>query len=326
MNIGKGLSSSTIVSEYIEFFRMSDHAMLLTSPLTVPGSSTSFVIAGMQPLLPYLRGQEKPLSKRLVGLQRCLRTDDVDAVGLTGRKNTSFFMLGNWSIGDYGKREAIALALELLLGRCGLRMEQLWATIFAGDSENMLLLDEMARDEWRRLGMPEERIVPLGKEDNFWMHGLGPCGPCSEIFVDRGAEWGCGAVDCGPGCGCERFWEIWNLVFMEYEELKNGMLQPLPLRNIDTGMGLERIAAISQGAESVFTIDLFAPAQGRLAEFAPPGAVSDAGQERRARRMIAGVSGGGDAGTRWAQFCGAAFDSTRGATGAHPGAARAVFV
>jgi alanyl-tRNA synthetase len=241
----------------------------------------------MQPLLPYLLGQKMPLSTRLTGLQRCLRTDDADAVGLNGRKNTSFFMLGNWSIGDYGKREAIALALELLLERFELKIEQLWVTIFAGDSENMLLLDEVAWNEWVRLGISKERIVPLGREDNFWtMHGPGPCGPCSEIYVDRGVVWGCGSADCRPGCECDRFLEIWNLVFMEYEELKNGMLQPLPLRNIDTGMGLERMAMVAQNAESSFTIDLFLPAQERLAEFAPSGIAENAAVERRARRMI----------------------------------------
>ncbi|HTK10879.1 MAG TPA: alanine--tRNA ligase-related protein [Ktedonobacteraceae bacterium] len=286
MSAEKMLSSSTIVSEYLDFFRTRGHAVLPTSPLAVPGSSTSFVIAGMQPLLPYLLGQEMPLSARLAGLQRCLRTDDVDAVGLNGRKNTSFFMLGNWSIGDYEKREAIAMALELLLERFALKMEQLWVTIFAGDSENMLLLDEVAWNEWVRLGIPKERIVPLGREDNFWMHGVGACGPCSEIFVDRGVEWGCGSADCRPGCDCERFLEIWNLVFMEYKELKNGMLQPLPLRNIDTGMGLERMAAVAQNAESVFTIDLFLPAQERLAECAPAGVAKNVAVERRARRMI----------------------------------------
>ncbi len=281
------LSSSAIVSRYLDFFRRHGHAVLPASPLALPGSSTSFVIAGMQPLLPYLRGLELPLSTRLAGVQRCLRTDDADAVGLNGRKNTSFFMLGNWSIDDYGKREAIELALELLLECFPLQLSQLWVTIFAGDPENMLLLDGVAENEWRRLGIPAERIVPLGREDNFWtMHGPGPCGPCSEIFVDRGVEMGCGEATCRPGCSCERFLEIWNLVFMEYEELPNGMLQSLPLRSIDTGMGLERMATVLQKTESVFTIDLFQPAQARLTELASQGVVADASVELRARRMI----------------------------------------
>jgi len=281
------LSSPTIVSSYLDFFRKHGHAVLPASPLALPGSSTSFVIAGMQPLLPYLRGLELPFSTRLAGLQRCLRTDDADSVGINGRKNTSFFMLGNWSIGDYGKREAIGLALELLLECFQLPQDQLWVTIFAGNPENMLLLDEVAWEEWQRLGIPSERIVPLGKEDNFWtMHGPGPCGPCSEIFVDRGVELGCGSSTCRPGCACERFLEIWNLVFMEYEEMANGMLQPLPLHSIDTGLGLERIATVMQKTESVFTIDLFQPAQTRLYELAPQGLAGNPSIELRARRMI----------------------------------------
>jgi alanyl-tRNA synthetase len=208
-------------------------------------------------------------------------------VGLNGRKNTSFFMLGNWSIDDYGKREAISLALELLLEVFQLSQEQLWVTIFAGDPENMLLLDEVAWNEWQRLGIPATRIVPLGREDNFWtMHGPGPCGPCSEIFVDRGASFGCGLPTCKPGCECDRFLEIWNLVFMEYEELANGMLKTLPLRSIDTGMGLERIASVLQQTESVFSVDLFQPAQKRLSELAPLEIAGNGALERKARRMI----------------------------------------
>ncbi len=281
------LTSIEIVERYLSFFRARNHVELPRSPLVVPGNSTSFIIAGMQPLLPYLRGQQTPPSPRLTSLQRCLRSNDADAVGTNGRKNSSFFMLGNWSIGDYGKSEAIDMALDLLLNSFELDFTKLWVTVFAGDEQLALPLDEDAIEGWLHVGMPRSRIVPLGIDDNFWtMDGPGPCGPNSEIFVDRGIAFGCGKPICQPGCSCDRFLEIWNLVFMQYERFQDGRLEPLPQRNIDTGMGLERTASILQDTESVFSIDLFQPANLRLQDFAPPGVINDKGVEVQARRRI----------------------------------------
>ncbi len=281
------LSSSEIVERYLAFFRSKEHIPLPGSPLAVAGGSTSFIIAGMQPLLPYLRGLVTPPSPRLTALQRCLRTDDAEVVGTNTSKNTAFHMLGNWSIGDYGKHEAIEMALDLLLNVFGLDQSKLWVTVFAGDPELDLPTDDMAQQEWLRMGMPREHIVPLGAEDNLWtMGGPGPCGPCSEIFFDRGPGLDPHPSECRPGDSCERFLEIWNLVFMEYESLPSGSLIPLPQRNIDTGMGLERIASVLQGAESVFSVDLFQPALGRLLELAPSGVMDDDSRETRARRII----------------------------------------
>jgi alanyl-tRNA synthetase len=279
------VSSREIVDHYLSFFRERGHYEVSGSPLALPGNSTSFVIAGMQPLLPYLRGQITPPSLRLTCLQRCLRTDDIDAVGTNGGKNTSFHMLGNWSVGDYGRREAITMAFEFLLEHLGLDLSMLWVTVFAGDSELCMLPDEAAIEEWVRVGMPRERIIPLGVEDNLWEmgSGIGLCGPCSEIFVDRGPEFGCGASTCRPCCSCDRYLEIWNLVFMEFERLANGALVSLPRRNVDTGMGLERVASVLQGAESSFSIDLFLPASERLTELQGKRAQA---MERRARRII----------------------------------------
>jgi alanyl-tRNA synthetase len=281
------LTSPEIVEHYLSYFRAHEHSELPGSPLAVPGNTTSFIIAGMQPLLPYLRGQSTPPSARLTALQRCLRTYDADAVGLNNKNNTSFHMLGNWSIGDYGKREAIEMALDLLLNIFALAQSQLWVTVFAGDSTLGIPLDEVAIQEWQRVGIPSERIVPLGSEDNLWtMGGPGPCGPCSEIFVDLGENPHCTAPLCQPGCPCERFLEIWNLVFMEYERLPEGPLASLPWHNVDTGMGLERMAVVLQGAESVFEIDMFVPVLLRLAEIEASNQALQTAQSLRARRMI----------------------------------------
>lgn len=282
------LSSTAIVEYYLAFFRARHHVEIPGSPLAVSGNSTSFIIAGMQPLLPYLRGQQTPPSPRLMSLQRCLRTDDADAVGTNVSKNTSFFMLGNWSIGDYDKREAIEMASYLLLNTFGLDKEKLWVTVFEGDTDMHIPLDDGAIESWLNAGFRRERIVPLGVDDNFWTigGGPGPCGPDTEIFVDRGQIYGCGRPDCRPGCSCDRFIEIWNLVFIEYERFSDGRVEPLPFRNIDTGMGLERTASILQGAESVFSIDLFQLAASRLYELAPSGVVGNEQLETLARRRI----------------------------------------
>jgi alanyl-tRNA synthetase len=289
-------SSEEISRTYLEFFRTRGHLEIPGSPLIVPENTTSFVIAGMQPLMPYLRGERVPLAPRLTDWQRCLRTDDAEAVGTNGRKLTSFHMLGNWSIGDYGRRQAIALSLELL-DIFGLNRDMLWVTTFAGDAGRGLPPDEQAVALWREAGQAEARIVPLGLDDNFWTTGgPGPCGPDSELFVDRGEALGCGRPDCRPGCACERFLEIWNLVFIEFEEHADGTYSPLPLRSIDTGMGLERFAAVAQGVPTTFDTDLFGPTSVRLLELArldrvdgPPRNGSEGplrGARERARRVI----------------------------------------
>jgi alanyl-tRNA synthetase len=278
-----GLSSPEIVKRYLAFFRARDHREIAGSPLDV-ADGTLFVIAGMQPLLPWLRGQTPPPALRLTALQRCLRTDDVEAVGSNGRKLSNFNMLGNWSIGDYGKREAISYAVELM-EELGVDRSSVWVTVFGGNEAANLPPDEVTLDEWRRHGQSAERIVSLGLEDNLWtMNGPGPCGPDTEMFLDRGEALGCGLPTCRPGCDCERFLEFWNLVFIEYEWQPDGRYTRLPLHSVDTGMGLERIAAVVQGRETLFDIDLFAGAQQRLAELAP--ADNDTPAQRRARRVI----------------------------------------
>lgn len=282
----QSISSTSIVERFFAFFTGRGHLELPGSPLVVAGSTTSFTIAGMQPLLPYLRGQETPPSKRLTALQRCLRTDDVDAVGINERKLTFFHMLGNWSVGDYGKRGVIELALELLRD-FGFERDSLWVTTFAGDPALCLPPDEKVDEEWLRQGFPPERIVPLGVDDNFWtMGGPGPCGPCTEIFYDRGVELSCGKTTCQPGCDCPRFLEIWNLVFIEFDRSPDGSLARLPFLSIDTGMGLERVALLLQGVELVFETDLFLPAVARLIDLAPVGVVGDSSVEQRSRRII----------------------------------------
>lgn len=279
------ITSAEIAERYITFFAARDHLVLPETSLVASGSDTLFVIAGMQPLMPYLLGREQPPSARLVGLQRSLRTDDVDMVGTNNRKNSAFQMLGNWSVGDYGRRGAIELAVELL---AELRVDRsaLWVTTFAGDEARGLAADHETVGEWMRVGVPRERLVPLGMDDNFWSTGgPGPCGPDSELFFDLGAEYGCGEATCRPGCACDRFLEFWNLVFIEFEQLPDGGYTPLPLRSVDTGMGLERVAAVLQGVSSVFETDMFASAMRRLSELAPSAGGSEQA-EIRARRMI----------------------------------------
>lgn len=260
------LSSPEIVARYLAFFRARDHLELPGMPLAAPGLTTSFVIAGMQPMISYLRGEDLPPHPRLLSLQRCLRTDDADAVGLNGRKCTSFHMLGNWSIGDYGRCEAIEMALALL-DELRLPRELLRITYFGGDPALGLPPDEATVGEWLRVGIAPEVLVPLSREDNLWtMGGPGPCGPCTELYVDRGEVLGCGKPDCRPGCECERYLEIWNLVFIQDEWLPDGRYEPLSVRSVDTGMGLERIAAALQGVPTVFDTDVFVLAQALLDE------------------------------------------------------------
>ena len=220
-----------------------------------------FTGAGMVQFKPYFSGEMEPPSRRLASVQKCFRTTDIDMVG-NERSLTFFEMLGNFSIGDYSKRAAIELAWEFVTEELLLPAERVWASIYHEDDESFAL--------WQEIALPADRIVRLGKDDNFWGPAgeTGPCGPCSEIFYDRGPEFGCGREGCAPGCDCERFLEIWNLVFMEYDYEADGSLGALPQKNIDTGMGLERTAVVMQGVASVYETDLFAPIVGRASELA----------------------------------------------------------
>src|SRR5687767_14784503 len=212
----------------------------------------------MQPFKPYFRGDEPPPHPRLTSCQKVFRTTDIENVGLTARHLTFFEMLGNFSFGDYFKEGAAQFAWELSTQGYGFDPEQIWITVFGGDAELGLGPDEEAIECWRAIGVPDERIVRLGREDNFWQSGpTGPCGPCSELYLDRGI--GFGREDDRPGDDTERFLEFWNLVFMQYELKPDGSLPPLPARNIDTGMGLDRMAAILQDVPSVFETEHFLP-------------------------------------------------------------------
>ena len=245
---------------FLSFFESRGHTRLASASL-VPATHDPTVLlttAGMQPLKPYFLGVEKPPSNRLTTAQKCFRTTDIDSVGLTARHLTFFEMLGNFSLGDYFKQGAIELAWEFVTEQMKLPEERLWATVFAGDPELRLGEDEVAIEEWQRIGVPAERIRGLPRSENFWQAGpIGPCGPCSELYLDLGLEYGCGKDTCGPGCECDRFLEFWNLVFMELNLHEDGTLTPLPTQNIDTGLGLERSASILQGVPSVYDTDGF---------------------------------------------------------------------
>ena len=201
----------------------------------------------MAPLKKYFSGQEKPPAKRMTTCQKCVRTGDIENVGKTSRHGTFFEMLGNFSFGDYFKEESLNWGWEFITKVLELPTDKLWATIYQDDDQ--------AYEIWKKIGMPEDRIVRLGKDDNFWEIGLGPCGPCSEIYYDRGEAFGCGKDDCKPGCDCDRYVEFWNHVFTQFSREEDGSYSDLAHPNIDTGMGLERIACIMQNVDSIFDID-----------------------------------------------------------------------
>lgn len=254
------MSTDEIRERYLAFFADRGHLRIASASL-VPSShdpSALLTVAGMHPLKPYFLGEEEPPSRRLTDCQKCFRTIDIDEVGNTSRHLTFFEMLGNFSIGDYFKKEAIAFAWELSLEVFGFDPRQIWVTVFAGDEQLGIGPDEEAISLWRDVGVPSERIVPCPRSENFWQAGpKGPCGPCSELYFDRGESFG-GRGDL-PGGENERFLEYWNLVFMQYLQEPENVLSPLPAANIDTGLGLNRMAAILQDAPSVFETDQFAP-------------------------------------------------------------------
>ncbi len=238
-----------IREKYLKFFESKNHMRLPSFSLIPQGDKSLLLInAGMAPMKKYFTGEVTPPSKRVTTCQKCIRTPDIERVGKTSRHGTFFEMLGNFSFGDYFKHEATKWAWEFCTEVMEMPVDKLWVSIFHEDDE--------AFDIWtKEVGVSPDRIVRLGKEDNFWEHGAGPCGPCSEIYFDRGAENGCGSPDCKVGCDCDRFVEFWNLVFTQFENDGNGNYTRLKNPNIDTGMGLERLACISQGVANLFEVD-----------------------------------------------------------------------
>ncbi len=234
---------------YLDFFESKGHLKLNSFSL-VPQNDKSLLLinSGMAPLKPYFTGQEIPPRKRVTTCQKCIRTGDIENIGKTARHGTFFEMLGNFSFGDYFKHEAIAWSWEFLTEVVGLSGDRLYPSIYLEDDE--------AFDIWNKeIGIAPERIFRMGKEDNFWEHGAGPCGPCSEIYYDRGEKYGCGSPDCTVGCECDRFIEVWNNVFTQYNNDGNGNYEELENKNIDTGMGLERLAVVVQDVDTLFDID-----------------------------------------------------------------------
>lgn len=244
----KKIGLHQIRREYIDFFKEKGHLVAPSFSL-VPKNDKSLLLigAGMAPLKQYFTGEKTPPSTKMATCQKCIRTGDIDNVGKTDRHATFFEMLGNFSFGDYFKKEAIEWAWEFLTERLEIDKKDLWVTVYLDDDEAFKLWEE-------HIGLPKEKIVRLGKEDNFWELEVGPSGPCSEIFVDRGEAFGCGNEDCKPGCECDRFIEVWNLVFTQFDKDEKGVYHPLPNPNIDTGMGLERITTVLEGANNIFEI------------------------------------------------------------------------
>jgi alanyl-tRNA synthetase len=254
------MKAQEIRDTYLSFFEERGHKIVPSASLvpSVHDPSVLLTTAGMQPFKPYFLGREKPPAPRLADVQKCFRTTDIDEVGNTARHLTFFEMLGNWSFGDYFKAESIPWGWELSTQGFGMDPERIWVTVFGGDEELGLGPDEEAIEIWRGVGVPEARIVRLGREDNFWQAGpTGPCGPCSELYLDRGPQFG--ADGERPGDDSDRFLEFWNHVFMSYDLAEDGRLTELPTRNIDTGMGLDRMAAILQDVPSVYETDHVRP-------------------------------------------------------------------
>src|SRR5688500_7469365 len=260
MRHNRRVRSDEIRETFLGFFEARDHRRLPSGSL-VPATfdpSVLLTTAGMHPLKPYFAGLERPPHHRLTTCQKCFRTTDIENVGTTTRHLTFFEMLGNFSMGDYFKQGAVEFAWELSLEGFGFEPERIWISVHEGDEELGLGPDEEAIEAWLAVGVPRERIVELPSAENFWQAGpTGPCGPCSELYLDRGLEFG--TEDDLPGGDNERFLEYWNLVFMQYDQNPVNTLTPLPAQNIDTGLGLNRLAAILQGVTRVFDTDQFLP-------------------------------------------------------------------
>ena len=254
-----------IRNKYLNFFKAHGHHVIPSAPL-IPENDPSvlFTTAGMQPLVPYLLGEKHPEGTRLTDYQKCLRTNDIDEVG-DNRHLTFFEMLGNWSLGDYFKEEAISMSYEFLTKELEIDPSKLSVTCFAGDEDAQR--DDVAANAWQKAGIPKERIYFYGKEDNWWIAGEeGPCGPDTEMFLDTGKP-ACGP-DCQPSCNCGKYVEIWNNVFMEYYKTKDGNISKLKQQNVDTGLGLERMTMLLQGKETPFDTELFAPVMEKLKQLA----------------------------------------------------------
>ena len=252
-----------IRNKYLEFFKKHGHTVIPSAPL-IPENDPSvlFTTAGMQPLVPYLLGEKHPAGTRLTDYQKCVRTNDIDEVG-DNRHLTYFEMLGNWSLGDYFKEESIAMSYEFLTKELGIPAEKISVTCFAGDED--CARDELTAECWKKAGIPEERIYYFGKDDNWWIAGeTGPCGPDTEMFYDTGKPK-C-SPECNPSCGCGKYVEIWNNVFMEFYKDENGKYSKLKQHNVDTGLGLERMTMLLEGKETPFETELFAPIMDKLVE------------------------------------------------------------
>jgi alanyl-tRNA synthetase len=286
------MKAAEIRQTYLSFFEQRGHKIVSSASLvpSVHDPSVLLTTAGMQPFKPCFLGREKPPAPRLADVQKCFRTTDIEEVGNTARHLTFFEMLGNWSFGDYFKEESIPWGWELSTAGFGMDPERIWVTVFGGDEELGLGPDEEAIACWGAIGVPDERIVRLGRADNFWQGGpIGPCGPCSELYLDRGPEFG--GEDDRPGDDTDRFLEFWNHVFMTYDLGADGSLAPLPMRNIDTGMGLDRMAAILQDVPSVYETDLIRPLVD-LAEELSGRSYAEGGAVTRAMRIVADHSRG----------------------------------
>lgn len=245
----KWTSLNDLREKYLSFFESKGHLRLPSFPLVPQGDKSLLLInSGMAPMKKYFTGEEEPPRRRVTTCQKCIRTPDLERVGHTARHGTYFEMLGNFSFGDYFKNEAIPWAWEFLTECLEIPADRLYPSIYQDDEE--------AFEIWtKKVGVPAEKVIRLGKEDNFWEHGSGPCGPCSEIYFDRGEKYGCGSPDCKPGCDCDRFMEIWNNVFSQFNNDGNGNYTDLAQKNIDTGMGLERLACVMQDVDNLFEVD-----------------------------------------------------------------------
>ena len=252
-----------IRNKYLNFFKNHGHVVIPSAPV-IPENDPSvlFTTAGMQPLVPYLLGEPHPAGTRLTDYQKCVRTNDIDEGG-DNRHLTYFEMLGNWSLGDYFKEESIQMSYDFLTKELGIPVEKLSVTCFAGDED--CARDEVTASCWKKAGIPEERIYYFGKDDNWWIAGeTGPCGPDTEMFYDTGKPK-C-SPECNPSCGCGKYVEIWNNVFMEFYKDENGKYSKLKQHNVDTGLGLERMTMLLEGKETPFETELFAPIMDKLVE------------------------------------------------------------